>query len=369
MPIPERAPLHRIYHYGLLSLFFLHTSTAAGRSSNEQRATANPGYTYGQAVPVTCLNRTILFKEQRTNAIGNSDSGEHITDPLGNLQYIPFPTCNETSQPLSLHYGVAEQTLTCTIASLPDELYHLLEYYVHSDVPMTCRVPTAPLLSSSSPDIDIIDTIDATGEQAYTPITFAIQGTLQLSHLHIWTDMNVLVHNMASTEKKKRKDPGYVVAGTAYSVPEFDNRGAREPWTEGHGTKVVRGEPLTFRFSVKWVEGGRGIGWPSSDGGYGEEEGSRGGWFSRLMFFGFAAAIGAVAAVYWERVYGRGRGRGEGILGVTGGGGGRKGFGANGNGVRMNGYGGYSPAAVGGTGGGSSVGGYGYGGYMSGKRD
>ncbi|TPR09858.1 AMP-binding enzyme family protein [Aspergillus niger] len=253
MPVPERAPLHRIYHYGLLSLLFLHTSTAAGRSSNEQRATANPGYTYGQAVPVTCLNRTI-------------DSGEHITDPLGNLQYIPFPTCNETSQPLSLHYGVAEQTLTCTIASLPDELYHLLEYYVHSDVPMTCRVPTAPLLSSSSPDIDIIDTIDASGEQAYTPITFAIQGTLQLSHLHIWTDMNVLVHNMASTEKKKRKDPGYVVAGTAYSVPEFDNRGAREPWTEGHGTKVVRGEPLTFRFSVKWVEGGRGIGWPSSDG-------------------------------------------------------------------------------------------------------
>ncbi|OJZ86548.1 hypothetical protein ASPFODRAFT_134846 [Aspergillus luchuensis CBS 106.47] len=309
MPVPERAPLHRIYHYGLLSLLFLHTSTAAGRSSSEQRATANPGYSYGQAVPVTCLNRTI-------------DSGEHITDPLGNLQYIPFPTCNETSQPLSLHYGVAEQTLTCTIASLPDELYHLLEYYVHSDVPMTCRVPTAPLLSASpsSPDIDIIDDdVSTGGEQAYTPITFAIQGTLQLSHLHIWTDMNVLVHNMASTEKKKnrRKDPGYVVAGTAYSVPEFDNRGAREPWTEGHGTKVVRGEPLTFRFSVKWVEGGRGIGWPSGGDG--------------------------------------------------------KGFG--GNGVRMNGYGGYSPAtvAVGGGGsvggGGAGYGGYGYGGYMSGKRD
>ncbi|RAK91060.1 hypothetical protein BO79DRAFT_243990 [Aspergillus costaricaensis CBS 115574] len=367
MPVPERASLHRIYHYGLLSLLFLHTSTAAGRSSSEQRATANPGYSYGQAVPVTCLNRTI-------------DSGEHITDPLGNLQYIPFPTCNETSQPLSLHYGIAEQTLTCTIASLPDELYHLLEYYVHSDVPMTCRVPTAPLLSASpsSPDIDIIDDVDFTGEQAYTPITFAIQGTLQLSHLHIWTDMNVLVHNMASTEKKKNKrtDPGYVVAGTAYSVPEFDNRGAREPWTEGHGTKVVRGEPLTFRFSVKWVEGGRGIGWPSGGDGYEEEGSCGGGWFSRVVFFGFAAVVGAVLAVYWERVYGRGRGRGEGILGVTGGAG-RKGFGGNGNGVRMNGYGGYSPAsvAVGGGGGGGSVGGgggyggYGYGGYMSGKRD
>ncbi|GKZ40456.1 hypothetical protein AbraIFM66951_000220 [Aspergillus brasiliensis] len=360
MPVPERAPLHRTYHYGLLSLLFLHTSTAAGRSSS---ATANPGYTYGQAVPVTFLNRTI-------------DSGEHITDPLGNLQYIPFPTCNETSQPLSLHYGVAEQTLTCTIASLPDELYHLLEYYVHSDVPMTCRVPTAPLLSASpDSDINIIDTFDdATGEQAYTPITFAIQGTLQLSHLHIWTDMNVLVHNMASTEKKKRKDPGYVVAGTAYSVPEFDQRGAKEPWTAGHGTKVVRGEPLTFRFSVRWVEGGRGIGWPSSDGrgggsGYGEEGGGCGGWFSRVVFFGMAAVVGALVAVYWERVYGRGRGRGEGILGVTGGS--RKGFGVgngNGNGVRMNGYGGYSGAAVGGSAGGGGYGGYG--GYsMSGKRD
>ncbi|PWY74543.1 hypothetical protein BO94DRAFT_578092, partial [Aspergillus sclerotioniger CBS 115572] len=237
-------PLNRIYHYGLLTLSLIRLSSAAGTS---EPAT---GYTYGQSIPVTCLNRTI-------------DSGEHITDNLGKLQYIPFPTCNETSLPLTLHYGVPE-TLNCTIASLPDDLYHLLEYYVHSDVPMTCRVPSAPLANQQIGD----------DGPAYTPITFAVQGTLQLSHLHLWTDLNVLVHSIGDVlqgGRKKEGERGYVVAGTAYSVPEFDGvrsgigkggeagegvvQAAREPWTAGHGTKVVRGEPLTFSLSVRWVDG------------------------------------------------------------------------------------------------------------------
>ncbi|PGH01595.1 hypothetical protein GX51_05160 [Blastomyces parvus] len=223
-----------------------------------------PGYAHGQNVPVSCLNRDI-------------ETGEHITDPAGKLQYITFPTCNETSAPLSFRYGISE-TITCTIHSLSDTLYHLLEYYVHSDVPLTCRLPTFPLLtssagSSSSANHDNDRGGDSSGEEThddattnsispsasqppFTPLTIALQGTLQLSHLHIWTDMNVLLHQSArlstdpeayskkwkksKKEKKKGKKSdndsnnnkntnremntltfpqGQIVAASAYSVP------------------------------------------------------------------------------------------------------------------------------------------------------
>ncbi|PKX98794.1 uncharacterized protein P174DRAFT_456445 [Aspergillus novofumigatus IBT 16806] len=352
--------------YYALILVALSQVAAAGKSDV---ASGRAVYSYGQPMPVTCLNRTI-------------DSGEHITDNLGKLQYIPFPTCNETFLPLALRYGVTE-TINCTISSLPDELYHLLEYYVHSDVPLACRRKHRPLPLDN-------------GGPAYTPLTFALQGTLQRSHLHIWTDMNVLVHNIPSasasskTKKSSRKSkhatPGYVVAGTAYSIPEFDgplpkdrdadeddaavavSEAARDPWTAGHGTKVIRGEPLTFTFHVSWVEGGKGIWWPA--GGPNNAEGSSGvaSFFSRLFFFVLAAGVGAVVALYWERNGARRRAgwRGDGILGAsTPRGKGSVGI-AYGNGGKINGYGGYSPSStpsVVATGGG----GYGYGGY--GKKD
>ena len=36
----------------------------------------------------------------------NSDTGEHIENDKHELQYIPFPVCNETGKPLELQYGV-----------------------------------------------------------------------------------------------------------------------------------------------------------------------------------------------------------------------------------------------------------------------
>ncbi|PYH93253.1 hypothetical protein BO71DRAFT_441909 [Aspergillus ellipticus CBS 707.79] len=369
MPFLQEGSLPRICHYGLLTLALLRPSSAgssSSSSSSSSREPSNNGYAYGQGIPVTCLNRTI-------------DSGEHITDPLGKLQYIPFPTCNETNLPLTLPYGTPS-TITCTIASLPDDLYHLLEYYVHSDVPMTCRVPTGPLTQHHNPnpntqpsDISVLDT----DGPAYTPITFALQGTLQLSHLHIWTGMNLLVHTIG--EQQHPKGPaGYVVAGTAYSVPEFDagslrkldalradgdedvegvvREAAREPWTAGHGTKVVRGEPLTFSFHVNWVDGARGIGWPDRTVA---KEG--GGWFSKVLFFVMAASVGALGALYWERVVGLGgrRRARDGILGVPSRGRGLSVGVGFGNGGRTNGYGGYSSSSPAPGGGG-----YGYGGYL-----
>ncbi|KAJ5747613.1 uncharacterized protein N7511_009309 [Penicillium nucicola] len=334
----------------------------------------------------------------------------HITDDLGKLQYVPFATCNETARPLSIHYGISE-TITCTIASLTDEMYHLLEFYVHSDVPMTCRIPTAPLTQanngdhtektkaedaeSSSGEADSLSALTDNGPP-FTPLTIALQGTLQRSHLHIWTDMNVVMHNMASDAAAEQKtlngaqsgQPGFAVAGTAYSTPEFDNTGknprldedeepvalaqaAREPWTAGHGTKVVRGEPLTFSFHVAWLEGGDSIGWPVRPGsaswlslatGSGKAAGS---FFSKLFFFVMAASVGALLAIYWERNGGRGRPawHGDGLLGGTPARG-AKGPGVTfGNGGRANGYGGYSGSP---NGNGASGGGYG---FPTGKRD
>ncbi|OJD25900.1 hypothetical protein ACJ73_02722 [Blastomyces percursus] len=242
-----------------------------------------PGYAHGQSVPVSCLNRDI-------------ETGEHITDPAGNLQYIPFPTCNETSAPLAFRYGISE-TITCTIHSLSDTLYHLFEYYVHSDVPLTCRIPTFPLLTSSARsgtsngNHDNDRNGDSSGEEThddsttndisssafqppFTPLTIALQGTLQLSHLHIWTDMNVLMHQSARLSadpepyskkwKKSKKDKkkgkkgdnnmknndnnninkkmnkltllqGQIVAASAYSVPMVISATADDNFNDNDG--------------------------------------------------------------------------------------------------------------------------------------
>ena len=286
---------------------------------------------------------------------------------------------------------------------------------------MTCRVPTAPLAPGSEKEFknegqekgsDVAAL--GSGEPSYTPLTFALQGTLQRSHLHIWTDMNVLLHNIASgaspSTKKKKKgkgqnvSPGYAVAGTAYSLPEFDNaslqkstassssrekkekaiaamsEAAREPWTAGHGSKVIRGEPLTFTFHVSWIDGGRGIGWPSGSSSLslspplslsGENSSGAGPFFSRLFFFILAASVGALVALYWERNR-RTRWRGDGILGAppSSASAGARGKGAAGvifgNGGRSNGYGGFSSA--GGTPS-PGMGNGGYGGFTTGKRD
>lgn len=272
---------------------------------------------------------------------------------------------------------------------------------------MTCRIPTAPLTPSTAhadkakdEKTGEADSLSALADNGppFTPLTIALQGTLQLSHLHIWTDMNVVMHNMASDAAAEQKtnngaqsgQPGFVVGGTAYSTPEFDNTGkiakldedeepvalaqaAREPWTAGHGTKVVRGEPLTFSFHVAWLEGGDSIGWPvrpvtdswlALATGTGKGSGS---FFSKLVFFVMAASAGALVALYWERNGGRGRAvwHGDGLLGGTPARGKSPGV-TFGNGGKANGYGGYAGAGTG-TGNGNGAGG-GYS-FPSGKRD
>ena len=302
-------------------------------------------YSKGDTVPVTCLNRTI-------------ETGEHITDDHGNLQYIPFLHCAETNNaPLSFIYG-EPRSYNCTIESLSDEFYHLLQYFVHSDVPLSCRVPSYPLTSDDALSAVSISSdygANAAADAAkWTPLTIALQGVFQLSHLHIHTNINVLFHTFTGdqdltdlSKKEKAKlaahdTPSHLIASAAYSLP--DPKGLPE------GAKIVRNEPLKFTFNVGWIPGSILPGMVNSNDGrlyMGVTDHTTG--FSLLSFFAIVGSggTGALLMLLYER---RKRGRadkfGNGILPTNG-------F-VNTGAPRSSGYGGY--------------GGYG-GSYGPGKRD
>jgi len=207
---------------GLIIACFTTAATCAAQES----LLAQPGYKVGQPMAVSCLNRTI-------------DTGEHITDEAGNLVYIPFPTCNETGRPLELIFGV-EKDINCTIDFIDDSFYHLLEFYVHNDAPLTCRIPTKPLPPSALKEEYAQGTTDMTEgqgslSQIYTPMIVALTGTLQQSHLHVSTSLNVLIH-----AAPRSLAPGTIAAATAYSI-------SREP-----PVRIIIGDRLPLRFSVRW---------------------------------------------------------------------------------------------------------------------
>ncbi|KAM3419597.1 hypothetical protein BST61_g2936 [Cercospora zeina] len=208
-----------------LALAF-YTSLAAASSHSQQPLTSERIYKVGDKIPVTCLNRTV-------------ETGEHITDENNQLVYIPAFTCNETGRPLELIFGV-ERDINCTIDFIDDPFFHLLEYYVHNDVPLTCRIPTKPLAPSVLKEDFEKSTKDLTEGQGslsdiYTPMIIALAGTLQLSHLHVATHLNVLVH-----AAPKSVAPGTIAAATAYSI-------SRDP-----PSRIVIGDPLPLQFSVRW---------------------------------------------------------------------------------------------------------------------
>ena len=127
--------------------------------------------------------------------------------------------------------------INCTIAELSDPLFHLFEFYIHNDAPLTCRVPSIPLSPHHKhPHND------------YTIFQIALTGTLQLSHLHIDPSLNVIIHTTSATEsgKLKRKSQasdleGQILAASAYSLP---------PTTTS--PRIIIGDPLPLRFAVRW---------------------------------------------------------------------------------------------------------------------
>jgi len=332
-----------VLFYTSLSISVLAASSDSSLSSNRK------AYSKGDILPVTCLNRTI-------------ETGEHITDDHGNLQYIPFLRCNETNgAPLGFTYGVP-QTQTCTLDVLSDEFYHLIEYFVHSDVPLSCRVPSYPLTAEDA--LNTATTSNDPGAAAkadsekWTPLTIALQGTLQLSHLHLHTNINVLFHTFTDTQdsadlsKKERlaimnhEVPSHLIASAAYSLPD--------PAQVPEGTKILRTEPITFTFNVGWIPGAILPGMVSADTGklyvpLGLTSHRIG--FSLLSFFAIAgsAGVGALGMLVYER-----RKSGRSMNGLLGGNVGNGYATVPAGAARSSGYGGYG----------------GYGGYSGpGKRD
>ncbi|KAI9828506.1 MAG: hypothetical protein M1826_006043 [Phylliscum demangeonii] len=186
-----------------------------------------------------------------------------ITDEKGQLQYIPFPTCNETGQPLELAFGVekapTQPEINCTIPFISDDFFHLLEFYVHNDSPLTCRIPARPLTGEHG-IAPVSASSEASNEADYIPLTFAISGALQLSHLHISNHLNVVLH---ATAPPSRSLPaggrGAVIdSAIAYSI----SPGSRT-------TRIVIGDALPLHLSVRWYPSPRlPRGWPGGGGGH-----------------------------------------------------------------------------------------------------
>ena len=167
----------------------------------------------------------------------SSETGEHVQNENNEIEWVPFPACNETGKPLQFNYGT-EGEVNCTIPFVDDPFFHLLEFYVHSDAPLSCRLPARP-----PAEVEIVG--QKPPEQEYIPLVFALAGTLQLSHLHISTHLNVLLH---STPKHhiRRHDSGVLDSGIAYSTSPLSHM-------EGSFTrKLVIGDPLPLSFSVRW---------------------------------------------------------------------------------------------------------------------
>ncbi|EMD64814.1 hypothetical protein GGP41_002917 [Bipolaris sorokiniana] len=256
-----------------VALFSFFSTLATALSGQEPLGTLEEqrGYNPGEPIPVSCLNRTI-------------ETGEHITDAAGHLQYIPFPVCNETGRPLELFFGV-EKDVNCTIDFVTDEFFHLLEFYIHNDAPLSCRIPSKPLPPSVLATQYIVSDSStqegALGSQSssYTPLVVALAGTLQLSHLHVGNYLNLLVHAVP-----KQSSPGTIDAATAYSVSSHTRN-----------TKITIGDSLPLVFAVRWYPSTT---LPPGWSGYGGHI-----YTSTLVYcFLSAVASAAVCVVYFRGV-------------------------------------------------------------------
>ncbi|KAI8931296.1 hypothetical protein NX059_011639 [Plenodomus lindquistii] len=274
-----------------------------------------------------------------------------ITDAAGHLQYVAFPTCAETSRPLELFYGL-EHDLNCTIDFVTDSFFHLLEFYIHNDAPLSCRIPSRPLppsvLENEFRVSEESTQEGAMGSQSslYTPLVIALSGTLQLSHLHVGNSVNLLVHAGEKVASSKGGG-GSIDAATAYSVASHTRN-----------TKITIGDPLSLAFSVRWYPSTT---LPPGWSGYGGHI-----YTSTLIYCLLSAlASAAICVVYFRGVELPRRLKryaGERMGGAGGGGrfGGGSGYGlpvANGRSGGMGGGSGYG------------LGGYGYGGGGIGKKD
>jgi hypothetical protein len=123
---------------------------------------------------------------------------------------------------------------------IDDPFFHLLEFYIHSDAPLSCRIPARP-----KHHIEAMD--EKPYQQEHIPLVFALAGTLQLSHLHISTHLNVLLHSTPKHHSHPHAhDSGVLDSGVAYSTSPLSHM-------DGEFTRrLVIGDPLPLTFSVRW---------------------------------------------------------------------------------------------------------------------
>ena len=199
-----------------------------------------PSYHYGDAIKIECMNRS-------------SETGEHIQLANDEIEWVPFPLCNETQRPLEFHYGV-EAELNCTIPMVDDPFFHLLEFYLHADAPLACRLANRP-----APHIETVG--ERPYKPEYVPLVFALAGTLQMSHLHVATHLNVLLHSSPKHHIHPH-DSGVLDSGVAYSTSPLGHKihqaggsAADESSSVQAISEAVRliiGDPLPLTFSVRW---------------------------------------------------------------------------------------------------------------------
>ncbi|OBT85607.1 hypothetical protein VE02_05164 [Pseudogymnoascus sp. 03VT05] len=254
-----------------------------------------PQYHYGARIPITCLDRSI-------------ETGEHIQEG-DKLKYVPFATCEETGLPLDLQYGV-EADINCTIASVSDSLFHLLEFYIHNDAPLSCRLPARPpatvSLAGTQPP-----------EQEYVPLVFALAGTLQRSHLHVSTHLNILLHSVPKHHLHKH-DSGVVDSGAAYSTSPLAASSKDPhlafPYFANSNHKLIIGDPLPLSFSVRWFPTPA---LPTTNGRF-EWNGMGGHVYASTVFYilvAFGAGVLVCTVYFWgivlpKRLQARARGMG-----------------------------------------------------------
>lgn len=157
--------------------------------------------------------------------------------------------------------------------------------------------------------------------QEYIPLVFALAGTLQLSHMHISTHMNVLLHSRPKQHIQPR-DSGVLDSGTAYSTSPVTHAGGGGGATH----RLVIGDPLPLSFSVRWFPTPA---LPKTEGKV-EWSGMGSSVSARVLFYNlvcFCAGVALSSVYFFGSVLPR-RLRGRGLGGAT-----PLGYGLHGHGV------------------------------------
>jgi hypothetical protein len=231
----------------------------------------------------------LLFVDQ----VWNTTTGKYSTVALDEYSPVLFEDVRKLAD--------ARAELNCTIPLITDPFFHLLEFYIHNDAPLSCRIPSRPPAHIHSP------TSAPPFQQEFVPLVFALAGTLERSHLHISTHLNILLH---STPKHHlhHHDSGVIDSGAAYSTSPLSHITGPAALTK----KLIIGDPLPLQLSVRWFptpslprENGK-VEWAGLGGHF---------FLSTLVYVLLGIGVGAVGMGVWafgvvlpKRLKGRGLG-------------------------------------------------------------